>query len=457
MPAASASLLLKRARALSERGESEAALRLYVKVLEMEPDNAAVMAAAAELLAELGDGAAARELLLKAIALDPTHGADKYVLLGHLEQGGRAILAFERALELMAAQAAGLGRVDGDVRLAAQKKALGRRTASVMASLAKVYLTDCFLEKDALKQCERLLDGALLQDPGCAEATQALADLRLSQGRRGEALLLVLRTVELSAASTASRGSSKGGGGPPSGRDGTSPSSSSAAASSSYSSSPSDSYDFRTVTSRLLVELGQYEPAASLLEALAAEDGEDTEVWYLLGLCCMLLGRPGRSRQALGAARELLLRAQAGTDTALLEQIEALLERPALSEEDKSTFWNPRWWVRSDGKAEGSPAPSVANGGSIYDGGGAGSAAAAAAAGSLGVPSDGAFLGSAAGGAGSGSLAYASAAASAAAGDDTGSVAASSAAYGGGGDLLALQMGGQARPGAAGAKTALPV
>jgi hypothetical protein len=46
--------LSRRAALLHERGDGEGALRLYVKILELEPDNTNTLDAAAEVLSELG-------------------------------------------------------------------------------------------------------------------------------------------------------------------------------------------------------------------------------------------------------------------------------------------------------------------------------------------------------------------------------------------------------------------
>lgn len=196
---------------------------------------------------------------------------------------------------------------------------LRRQISSVLCAIAKVFLTDCFLEDNSLEHCDKLLDQALTYDPDNPEACQALADLRLTQDRRGESLLLIRRTVEVCHHLP----------------DGLAP-----------------SYDFRTVTARLLVELSQYETAAAILKELGAEDDEDAEVLFLLGICHILSGRPGESSRVLGKAKELLAAAGAGEETQLVRQIDALLARRSVTEEEKRSFWNPRWWV----EVQGSPA-----------------------------------------------------------------------------------------------------
>jgi len=311
--------MVKSAKKYAEKGEAESALRLFIKVLETDPDRTDVLDASAELLAELGDVDGAKDLLLKSVELSPNKGHAKYVLLGHMEHGKRAVEAFERGYDLLKVEESTLENALDDSR-AEEKREVKKQLSSVLTAIAKVFLTDCFMEDGSLDHCDRLLDQALQYDPDNPEACQALADLRLTQNRRGESLMLVRRTVEVTHHLD----------------DGLAP-----------------SYDFRTVTARLLVELSQYETAVAILKELSEEDNEDTEVLYLMGICYILLGKVELCGKVLKRAKDLLERGQGGNDSqSLLEQIDALLSRRSVSEDEKKAFWNPRWWVREEsGKA----------------------------------------------------------------------------------------------------------
>ena len=308
---AGATSLCARAKRLAESGRVELALRLYVRVLEGEPDNVTAMDAAAELLAELGDVDGARALLDRSIELAPDADHAKFVLLGHLEHGRTALQAFERGLALLRRERDALGPAR-DPGVAKIEKQLG----DVLVAMAKVYLTDCFCEAGAGETCESILDAALLVDPDSIEACQALADLRLSQGRRGEALAMLRRTLDLSRTGEATMG-----------------------------------YDFRLVTGRLLVELSQYHLAHEVLEECALDDPEDTEVWYLLGLCHAVRGKTDEAHAALQRAKDGLSASGIG-ESRLGEKIDVLLQRAQISEVEKAEFWNPRWWVDDGGAAD---------------------------------------------------------------------------------------------------------
>jgi len=324
--------ICKRAKTLADKGYTEDALNLYIKVLEMEPDNTSAMDWAAELLAELGDAEGAKELIVRSIELQPSQGYEKFVLLGHLEANMDAIYAFERGLELLKAEFDKLEGSQQDAsksgkEAAARVPELKRKMSAVLVAIAKVYLTDCFEDPSSKETCESLLDRALEYDAQNPEACQALGDLRLSQGRRGEAMMLVRRSMEICQDLP----------------DGLVP-----------------TYDFRMVTARLLVELSQYDVAATALDDLCCEDEEDTEAWYLLGMCHLLLSQPAECKKALNKAKKLLLdgAGNCGVDT-LLEQIGKLLERRTISESEKELFWNPRWWVAAAGKAVQQPAKAM--------------------------------------------------------------------------------------------------
>lgn len=314
----------ERAKRLEEKGNDEAALRLYVKVLEYHPDYTPAMDSAAEIMAEMGDTEGARELATRSVELQPDGGYSKYVLLGHLEHGRAAIAAFTTALALLGREhsdlEAKMAEDDAPREVVDELNGVRRRMGAVMAAMAKVYLTDIFSEPQAEQQCEQLLDKALRYDSENPEACQALADLRLTQGRQGEALLLARRTAEVCARLPA----------------GLVP-----------------TYDFRMVTARLLVELSDYADAARILEELSREDGEDTEAWYLRGLCLMMLARGKEAREALLRARALV-EENPTRDAGLTAQIDQLLARRALSQAEREAVWNPRWWVQ-DGRAQRAP------------------------------------------------------------------------------------------------------
>ena len=308
--------LLARARKLADYGDSEKSLRILISLLEKEPECTGALDLAAEVLLETGDYIGAKQLVLRSIQIKPKENEVKYVLLGQLENGPEAIAAFKNGYDVLVSEYESLASASMEAGKLA-KQALKRREAlevkmsSVLTSIAKVYLVDCFHEEKAELLCEETIDQALLYDPNNPEAVQALADLRLSQHRKGEALALVQRTLDLCS-------NAKG------------------------SSVPT--YDFRAVTARLLVELSKYDVAINILKDLVSEDEEDTEVWYLLGLCYVLTGDGTRSKSALTKAKEII-ETVSGADASLIERIDKLMEHRVISEGDKDKYWNPRWWT----------------------------------------------------------------------------------------------------------------
>ena len=307
---------LARARKLADYGDNEKALRLLIKLLESDPESTKALDLAAEVLLETGDYLGAKELVIKSIQLKPKESEIKYLILGQLEHGKVAVEAFEKGYDVLVSEYDALAPATteaGKAAKAAQKrrKVLEEKMSGILTSIAKVYLVDCFQEAGSESLCEQMLDKALLYDPSSPEAVQALADLRLSQNRKGEALSLVQRTIDLCS-------DAKG--------------------------SIVPSYDFRAVTARLLVELSKYDLAINILKSLVQEDAEDTEVWYLLGLSYVLIGDNDKSKVALNKAKTIV-ESVSGTDASLIERIDNLIEHRVISERDKDKYWNPRWWT----------------------------------------------------------------------------------------------------------------
>ena len=313
--------LLGRARKLADYGDSEKSLRILIALLEKEPECTGALDLAAEVLLETGDYLGAKELVLRSIQIRPKENEVKYVLLGQLEHGRDAIQAFKNGYDVLVTEYQGLAAGSTEAgklakQTAKRREALKIKMSSVLTSIAKVYLVDCFHEEKAETLCEETIDQALLYDPNNPEAVQALADLRLSQRRKGEALALVQWTLEICA-------NTKG--------------------------AMTPTYDFRAVTARLLVELSKYDVAIDILKDLVSEDEEDTEVWYLLGLCYVLTGDGQKSKVALTKAKNII-ETVSGADASLIERIEKLIEHRVISEADKDKYWNPRWWTPSADK-----------------------------------------------------------------------------------------------------------
>lgn len=90
-------------------------------------------------------------------------------------------------------------------------------------------------------------------------------------------------------------------------------------------------------------------PLTRMRSVLVCVYGLVMQVWYLLGLCYLLLDMPKKCREALLEAKQQLEQTR-NLDTTLLNQINSLLERRSMTEEEKATYWNPRWWINDSGE-----------------------------------------------------------------------------------------------------------
>jgi predicted Zn-dependent protease len=127
-----------------------------------------------------------------------------------------------------------------------------QRMASLLCSMAEIYLTDCCQESDAEARCEQYLSQALAFDPESIEALQTLASVRLSQSRPSEASALLRQSLGLWTALEPGTGLWP-------------------------------SFGLRMNLARLLLELSLFDEALSVLQINQTEDDEDPEVWYLFG------------------------------------------------------------------------------------------------------------------------------------------------------------------------------
>ncbi|KAJ9157714.1 TPR domain-containing protein [Pleurostoma richardsiae] len=295
--------LLAQATAAFEQGDLDAALSLASDALAAcedagTPSSERMAPAACVLLGEIrverGEPDEARAAFLRAADADPDGtslpdelggGPDKFLWLAQLSEDGGAdsVAWFERgaaamrsqigALEEAAAEArrkSGGGGRAGEATAAALDAAAAekrRKLAETLCAVAEVYMTDLSWEADAEQRCEALVTEATMLAPELPDAWQTVANVRVSQERRGDAVAALERSMALW-------------------RD----------------LEPEDTrvpaFPTRVGLARLLMEVEMEERAVEVVERLVAEDDESVEAWYLGGLGWHTLGR--KAREAAG-------------------------------------------------------------------------------------------------------------------------------------------------------------
>ncbi|CEP12126.1 hypothetical protein [Parasitella parasitica] len=191
--------------------------------------------------------------MLESIKLEPNASYSKYMYLGQLSVEKEAITAFQKGVDLMVAERNNLA-VDSD-----EAKILASKISSALCSMTEIYLTDCCSEPGAEQKCEEYLNQALQVDSEHVESYQLLASVRLSQERNEEAVSALNKSMELWIHKEAG--------------DATIP-----------------IYDTRLALVKLLLEVGLFEHAFTVLESLQKENDEVVDLWYLYGWSYYCLG-----------------------------------------------------------------------------------------------------------------------------------------------------------------------
>ncbi|PJF19284.1 Tetratricopeptide repeat domain containing protein [Paramicrosporidium saccamoebae] len=268
------SKMLLKCEELVERFEYDLALKFCERILSVEPRHVDALQMKATILIDMGDAEAARNVLLSATEAEPDCGAEKYIALAQLSEGEEALEYFQRAVKIL--------------QTGEQDEETLHTLASLYCSMAELFLTDLCLAEDAETRCEEFVQAALDASPQNYEALQTMCSMRLSQNREEEAAEVLSQSITKWSSIP-------------------------------YEDSEYPSFEFRLTCSRLLVELGSYDLAQYILEALSQEDDEIIEVWYLLALSLYTQG-------SLSPAHEALLNAEKMMEGVIPELVDAISE-----------------------------------------------------------------------------------------------------------------------------------
>lgn len=278
--------LLAEATAHLEQGDAASAVSLAKQALDTALETDDVRACAAynllgEIHVELGDIDTARAYFLEAVGVDTDGalpedvggGAEKFNWLAQLSEEGGAdsVKWYELAAACMRAQIQVLtdaaveakrkgsahGTLEAEIEAKIDEKKL--KLAETLCAVAEVYMTDLSWEEDAEARCEALVTEATMLAPELPDAWQTVANVRVSQSRREDAVAALERSLALWT-----------------------------------ELDPMDSKvpDFpnRVALTRLLMECELEKRATEVCERLILEDDESVEAWYLGGFANYTLG-----------------------------------------------------------------------------------------------------------------------------------------------------------------------
>lgn len=290
-PTKPAKQLLGEATALLEQGDAPGAVATARQALDAALENDDTRACAAHMLlgeinVELGEIDTARAHFLDAARLDEDGslaeelggGPEKFNWLAQLSEEGGAdsVRWFERAAACLRAQiqaltdAAGEARRKGSARGTAEREIEAAATekkhklSETLCAVAEVYMTDLSWEEDAEARCEALITEATMLAPELPDAWQTVANVRVSQSRRDDAVAALERSMALWTALEP-----EDPGVPP--------------------------FPSRVSLTRLLIECDLQQKAVDVCERLVLDDDGSVEAWYLGGMAHYTLGEKGKS------------------------------------------------------------------------------------------------------------------------------------------------------------------
>ncbi|KAF0289655.1 putative assembly chaperone of rpl4 [Amphibalanus amphitrite] len=317
---------LEAAQSELEQFHLEEARQLLSRALDMDPDCVRALEMSAGLLLDLDEMESARTLLQRAVQLEPLTGPTKFLSLAQLLQGREAADCYEKAVELLTAEAEAApvaAAASGDGPSPA------RRLSCAFCALAELHMTDLCDEPDAETRCRDFVSRAVSADPSNPEAHQTEAGLLLVTGDTDGARAALRRSTDLwLPAFQAARAG--------------------AAAGDPLEVCPL-SYDLRLAAARSLIEVKDWETAEQVLDGLAEEDDQVVDTWYLLALAAFEQGGEARAgaRPYLERARQAAEQQPEQQDTEMTEHVRQMLEElgpaPEGEQEDEDEGGEDEW------------------------------------------------------------------------------------------------------------------
>lgn len=341
-PQYSVDKLLDKAEDCIDRFEYELAQKFCQRALEIEADNIRALETTGTLLLELGNPESAKQCFGRAVELSPNEGHEKYMYLGQLFDGAQAVECYQKGIELMSKerekqQANELAAACGGSKVVTDSEISGAYSA-----VAEIYMTDLCFEEEAESKCKMYIEKAIDIDKDNPEGYQLMASFLLSKEDKENAKIMMKKSVSLwlpkfKALDTVEVADQE-------------------------QIDPVETvplgYDARISTTKILIEVEEFETAVDVAEGLLDENDEVPQVWYLIGWANFLMGEDfkGNARFYLNKCKKLCVKLKY-EDEELLKHVDELLAELGPGndddDEDEETAENiPEIEIDSDSEEE---------------------------------------------------------------------------------------------------------
>jgi len=280
-------IFIQKAEEYVDELDHEKALKFYLKALAINPTNSPLLDSVGEMWLFLGNPEKAINCFEQSIQIEPNSGYTKFMYMGQLSEGLQAIQYYSKGIQLLMDQYNLIMRGVKEGELDSVKKEI----CTAYIAIAEIYMTDSCDEENAESECQRVLEEAVKIDSQSPEVLQEFANFKISQTKNDEAVQLLQNSVNLWI---------------------------------NEEENKRPSYEFRIDTTKLLIEVGQYQLAIDVGESLVEVDDHCVDVWYLLGMANKFLNHYSNACECLTTARKLVHKAK-HLDPQLREQIDLLL------------------------------------------------------------------------------------------------------------------------------------
>jgi len=306
--------ILNKAEECLDEYKYELAQKFCERALQMDNDNVRALELTSGLLLDMGQIESAQHCLGRAIFLQPDSGHSKYLSLAQLMSGAESRDLFRKGIELINNKLNSVPAADSSIC------ELHRDLSNSYISISEIYMSDLCDLPEAEEEAKSCIQKSVEVDDTNPEAYQAQANYSLVIGDVDTAKCSMDKSLQLwlpDHVAFLEDGSGK---------------------------ETSLSYEFRSTTVKLLLDLEDYDNATKILDCLIEEDDEIVSTWYLLGWTNFLRSKTdsdycGNARYYLNKAKEINKK-EPTNDKEMMEHIKTLLEELGPEEEEEENTNN---------------------------------------------------------------------------------------------------------------------
>ncbi|XP_076075406.1 uncharacterized protein LOC143046239 [Mytilus galloprovincialis] len=312
--------LLDKAEDCINRFEYEIAQKFCQRALEIEADNIRALETTGTLLLELGNPESAKQCLGRVVEISPDKGHEKYMYLGQLFEGAQAVECYQKGIELMLKEKENQQALEVAAACGGPQSVTDSDISGAYSAIAELYMTDLCFEDEAESKCKTFIEKAIDIDKENPEGYQLMASFLLSKDDKENAKDVMKKSVSLWLPKFKALDK-----GEVTDQDNTDP----------VEAVPLG-YDTRISTTKILIEVDEYETAIDVAESLLDENDEVPQVWYLIGWANFSMGEDYKSnaRYYLEKCKKLCAKLKY-EDEELLKHVDELLSDIGPGDEDE--------------------------------------------------------------------------------------------------------------------------